>query len=174
MFPAGLGFAGLVWLACVSLAHAEPASPDYCYPQRLLAIHGIQYRQDAAAARRALGKPDNIQRLTVPGTAGAFQVDRWRYPGLQLDVKASTREVETLVATGPASAMPNGVRVGMPLAEVSRCLGVDVGGMLSPELRWTPALCERGPHDWIFVGPIFTFARDAKQVRLRSIRIQRI
>lgn len=70
--------------------------------------------------------------------------------------------------------MPNGVRVGATLADVSKRLRYMFEQEISADLVWTPPLCEKGPYDWIFVGLQFTFKKKNGEVRLQSIRIQRI
>jgi len=169
--------AAILALACLTAAPAADASDrgqDYCFPQQQLALGGLHYRDPKATVDRLLGRPIASQSRIVPGTAGAYRVTRRRYRDLWLDLKVPTQEVETLEATGPRAEMPNGVRVGSTLADVSRRLRVDIKRQLSEDLVWTPPLCEQGPYDRIFVGPLFYFKHDGGEVRLHVIKIQRI
>ena len=175
LWPAVFAIGCLVALCATPEAKAaDQGTREYCFPQQALSIGGVHYRDWRAAVDQALGQPFRIRKWAVPGTAGAYRVERRQYRDLWLDLKVSTQEVETVVATGPRVAMPNGVRVGAALADVSKRMRHSIGPALSADLVWTPSLCEQGPYDWIFVAPQFTFTKDKGEIRLRSIRIQRI
>lgn len=168
--------------AIIAIASATPGltqganAPvsEYCFPQKALAIGGVHYRDERKAVDRVLGKPLQTSMISVHGTAGPYRVEQRRYRSVRLNLKASTQAVESIVATGPGVAMPNGIRVGATLEDVSRILRYNVGESLSDDLVWTPSLCEQGPYDWIFVGPQFSFVRQDGKIRLQSIQIKRM
>ncbi|WP_125347399.1 hypothetical protein [Pandoraea apista] len=165
-----LGLSAALW----ALPAAAASASEYCFPQIDLAIANVHYRDGRAAVERAIGKPHRVRIFSVPGSAGPYRVEQQTYRGLSINLKLASQEVEMIVATGSGAVMPNGVKVGATIADVSQRLRYNVEQALSEDLVWTPSLCERGPYDWIFVGPQFIFAKKNGAIRLQSIEIKRM
>lgn len=77
LWPAVFAIGCLVALCATPEAKAaDQGTREYCFPQQALSIGGVHYRDGRAAVDQALGQPFRIRKWAVPGTAGAYRVER--------------------------------------------------------------------------------------------------
>ncbi len=142
---------------------------EYCFPQVHAALDGVHLDDPMDSVLIRLGQPlSRRTRHPPPEDPEGFLMIELTYAHLQVDIGRG-RRVERLATMSPDVRMPNGIRVGMSLTEVTRRLGLADSLDELRKATWNPPLCE-GPLDVAVYTPDITFAWTPQPGPFESIR----
>jgi hypothetical protein len=138
-----MGFSGIAYLIVVSLVTRSALSaqgrraPDLT--DRDFIVAGAPDTADAATLQPIFGQRDSTTKVPNDFDGGRSLLEHWYYAGIMAEAFENSRRARALVLLSPKWSTARGLRVGDPVAKLSRLYNVGRNGppSASGEQKWT-------------------------------------